>query len=386
MMHGFSETIHLVSETCVVGAILGTVYNVLAAMLASRFNRPSKIKGSSARSVTILKPLHGSEPGLFPRLAPLCRQRYEGRIQLICGTQQRTDPANHVLRLMQRLHPAMEIELIVDDRSRGENPKIANLVNLEPRVRHEIVVISDSDIVVEDQFVERLVAELDDARVGAVTCLYHGIAAGGMWARLSALNINAQFLPNVMVALTFGAAKPCFGSAIAMRADMLKRIGGLKPFLDELADDYAIGRAVRATGLDVVIPHWAVGHVCTERSFRSFWDHHQRTSRTIRSIDPVGYAGTIFMHPLMLAVLAVFTGAAQHPIALPGIAFASRIILNFSVERTYKLRHQAIWLLALHDTISFAVFVWSFFGATVEWGGHYYRIFGDGSMQKDSFE
>ena len=384
-MHSLSETTHFVSEICVAGAILGVVYNILAAFLAPRFNRPMKLDGVSPRPVTIFKPLHGSEPGLFPRLASLCKQDHDGTIQLVCGTQKRSDPANQVVRLMQRMYPVAEIDLVVDDRARGENPKVANLVNLETRARHEIIVMSDSDIVVEDQFISRLVAELDNTEVGAVTCLYHGIAAGGVWAEMSALNINAQFLPNVMVALTFGAAKPCFGSAIAMRRDVLRRIGGLKPFLDELADDYAIGKAVRATGLDVVVPHWAVGHVCFERSFRAFWEHHMRSSRTIRSIDPVGYAGTIFMHPLPLAVIAVLTGA-QYPIALAGVAFVSRAILNFSIERTFKLRRQALWLLPLHDTISFAVFVCSFFGAAVEWRGQNYRIFHDGSIQKDTFD
>ena len=384
-MLGLSETTHIVSEVCIAGAILGIVYNILAAILAPRFNRPSSLNGPSSRSVTILKPLHGSEPGLFPRLVSLCKQSHEGKIQLICGTQQRSDPANQVVGLIQRLHPEIDIDLVVDDRSRGENPKIANLVNLEAKARNEIIVLSDSDIVVEDEFIERLVAELDNARVGAVTCLYHGIPAGGVWARLSALNINAQFLPNVMVALTFGAARPCFGAAIAIRGDALKRIGGLKPFLNELADDYALGKAVRATGLDVVVSHWAVGHVCFDRSFRSFWEHHMRSSRTIRSIDPVGYAGMIFMYPAMLALIAALAGA-QHPIALPSIAFASRIILNFSIERTFKLRPQAIWLLALHDTISFAVFMCSFFGGAVEWRGQNYRIFHDGSIQRDTLD
>jgi ceramide glucosyltransferase len=384
-MLSLTETTRFVSEICVAGAILGIVYNVLAAILAPRFNRPAKLDRPSSKAVTILKPLHGGEPGLFPRLDTLCRQHHGGSIQIVCGTQQRTDPANDVVRLMQRLHPDKEIDLVTDDRPRGGNPKVANLVNLEAKARHEIVVMSDSDIVVGDQFVSRLVAELDGPRVGAVTCLYHGIAAGGVWARLSALNINAQFLPNAIVALTFGAAKPCFGSAIAMREDVLRRIGGLKPYLDELADDYAIGKAVRETGLEVVIPHWAVGHVCFERSFRSFWEHHMRSSRTIRSIDPVGYAGTIFMYPLVLALIAALTGA-HHPIALPGIAFASRVVLNFSIERTFKLQRQAPWLLALHDTISFAVFVCSFFGAAVEWRGQNYQIFRDGTIQKDTFD
>jgi ceramide glucosyltransferase len=385
IMHGLSETTHFVRDICVAGAILGIAYNILAAFLAPRFNRPTKLDGLSSRAVTILKPLHGSEPGLFSRLASLCRQHHGGDLQLVCGTQRHSDPANQVVRLMQRLHPVMEIDLIIDDRARGENPKVANLVNLEAKARHEIVVMSDSDIVVDDQFIRRLVAELDNSGVGAVTCLYHGLAAGGVWAEMSALNINAQFLPNVMVALTFGAATPCFGSAIATRKDVLSRIGGLTPFLDELADDYAIGRAVRATGLDVIVPHWAVGHVCLERSFRAFWDHHLRSSRTIRSIDPVGYVGTIFMHPLPLAVIAILTGA-QYPIALAGIAFASRAILTFSIERTFKLPRHALWMLAAHDMISFAVFMCSFFNAAVEWRGQSYRIVGDGNIQKDTLD
>lgn len=381
-MLDLNESAHFLSQICVVGAILGIVYNVLAAILAPRFNRPSKPDIRSPRPVTVLKPLHGSEPGLFPRLVSLCRQRHQGEIQIICGTQETTDPANDVVRLLQRMNPAAEIDLVVDDRSRGVNPKVANLVNMEARARHDIVVLSDSDIIVEDQFLGRVVAELENTKTGAVTCLYYGIAAGGVWAQVSALNINTQFLPNVMVALTFGAAKPCFGSAIAMRLEVLKRIGGLGTYLDELADDYAIGKAVRAAGLDVIVPRWAVGHVCFDRSFRSFWDHHMRSSRTIRSIDPVGYVGTVFMHPVMLALVAALMGA-QHPIALPGIAFASRVMLSFSIDRTFGLQRHALWLLALHDAISFAVFVGSFFSAAVQWRGQNYRILGDGSMEKD---
>jgi ceramide glucosyltransferase len=379
------ETTQILSDICVVGAILGIVYNILAAILAPRFNRSSATEIFPPKPVTIMKPLHGSEPGLFLRLTSLCKQQHEGKIQLVCGTQRLIDPANDVVRLLQRLHPAKEIDLVVDDRTHGANPKVTNLVNMEAKARHEIIVLSDSDIMVDDGFVGRIVAELENPQTGAVTCLYYGIAGGGLWAQVSALNVNSQFLPNVIVALTFGAAKPCFGSAIAMRADVLKRIGGLKSYLDELADDYAIGRAVRATGLDVVVPHWAVGHVCFDRSFRSFWERHMRSSRTIRSIDPVGYIGTIFMHPAMLALIAALTGA-QHPIALPGIAFASRAILSFSIERTFNLRPQALWLLALHDAISFAVFVCSFFSAAVEWRGQNYRILGEGTLEKDRSE
>ena len=35
-------------------------------------------------------------------------------------------------------------------------------------------------------------------------------------------------------------------------------------FADSIADDYAIGAAVRATGLKVAIPPLIVAHACTE--------------------------------------------------------------------------------------------------------------------------
>lgn|SRR5579872_1768503 len=382
-MLSLHESTHIATQICVAGAILGIVYNVLAAMIAPRFNRPSKTPIHKTRPVTILKPLHGSEPGLFLRIASLCRQRYAGKVQIVCGTQRLVDPANAVVRLVQRLNPAAKIDLVIDERVHAGNPKVANLVNMEAKVRHEIIVLSDSDIVVDDDFLSDLVAELDRTRTGAATCLYYGVAAGGVWAEMSALNINTQFLPNVIVALTFGAAKPCFGSAIAMRKDVLARIGGFKPYLDELADDYAIGKAVRAAGLDVVVPRWAVGHACSDHSFRSFWEHHMRMSRTIRSIDPLGYVGTIFMYPLMLSIIAALLGA-HHPIALPVIAFFSRVFLTFRVGRSFNLRRHSLWLLAAHDVISFAVFLCSFFGGPIAWRGQRYRLLHDGTLERST--
>jgi ceramide glucosyltransferase len=313
----------------------------------------------------------------------LCTQDYPAKVQLICGAQATTDAAIDLVRLLARRHPRTQIDLVVDERTGGTNRKVSNLVNMEPKSRHELIVLSDSDILVDEQFIGRIVAELEHSRAGAVSCAYYGIAMGGIWARASALNINSQFLPNVIVALTCGATKPCFGSAIAMQKSTLKRIGGLTPFLDELADDYAIGRAVRSTGLDVVIPHFAVGHVCFERNFHCFWERHMRSSRTIRTIDPVGYIGILFMHPLMLSLLAAIIGTS-HPFSLMAVAFASRAVLTSSVERSFRLEPQPLWLLGVHDAISFAVFVSSFFGAVVGWRGSAYRILHDGTIEDEN--
>jgi ceramide glucosyltransferase len=379
-----AETIILRSfgELCVAGVILGVLYNLTAAILVLRFPRPTNSARGSCPAVSVLKPLHGNEPGLFSRLASFCRQDYPAQVQVVCGTQSESDPAQDVVKLLAATHPSTQVDLKVDARDHGTNRKVSNLINMQAAARHEVLLLSDSDIVVEPQFLTNAISELQAPGVGAVSCAYFGIAAGGICARLSALYINTQFLPNVVTALTFDAARPCFGAAILVRRSLLDRIGGLGTFADELADDFAIGRALRATGYRVVIPRFAVGHVCFEREFRSFWERQLRSARTIRSIDPVGYIGAIFMHPFTLALMAAMTGI-PHPALTIATAGAARLVLCSCVERAFGLPRQPYWLVPLHDVISFAIFVTSFLGSVVVWRGHSYRVLADGALKQD---
>src|SRR5262249_41009769 len=161
---------------------------------------------------------------------------------------------------------------------------------MEPRIRNDLVVVADSDIRVGPDYLRHLAAALDEPGVSGVTCLYHGVAATGIWAKLSALTINAHFLPNVVLGVTVGLAHPCFGSTLALSRKMLARGGGFRAFVGYLADDYAIGEALRADGGRISIPPYAVAHYCAQMSARELWRQELRWARTIRSIDPGGYA------------------------------------------------------------------------------------------------
>ena len=122
-------------------------------------------------------------------------------------------------------------------------------------------MLADSDIVVEPDYLARVVAALGEPGVGLVTCLYRGLANAGSWSRLAAAAIDLHFLPSVLVGVTAGLAQPCFGSTIALRRETLEAIGGFAAFNDQLADDYAIGAAVRRLGLRSAIPPMLVGHL-----------------------------------------------------------------------------------------------------------------------------
>jgi ceramide glucosyltransferase len=258
------------------------------------------------------------------------------------------------------------------------NRKVSNLINMAPRIRHDVVVLADSDMRVDPGYLARVIAALEEPGIGAVTCLYYGVGVTGRWASLGALVINAHFLPSVVAGLGLGLARPCFGSTLALSREALAAIGGFKPFADCLADDYAMGAALRAHGYKVAIPPFALAHICTQTSFRDLWRHQLRWARTIRSIDAVGYAGSLLSHPFAWALIATLLGAGSTVVLPAGAiviaAIACRMTLVRQVERAYALPPQPYWLVPACDLFSFAVFVISFVNWEVSWRGRHFRM------------
>src|SRR5690349_438972 len=354
---------------CVAAATLGCIYAMLAGALALRFGRrqlPSDDPSRPQPSITILKPLCGHEPDLLGRLLGFAHQHYAGPLQIVLGSQHRTDPAMDAVKRLKALRPAVAIDTAVEPRAFGTNRKVTNLINMAPFASNDIVVLSDSDIEVGPTYLADVVAELQKPGVGAVTCLYHGIAGDGLWSRLSAMSINTYFFSNVVVARSLGFAQPCFGATIALRRETLEEIGGFEAFADCLADDYEMGLAVRKAGYEVAIPPFSVGHVCFERTAAELLRHQVRQSRTIRTIDPVGYAAAIVSHPFALALIGGLLGS---PLGLlvAALAVVCRTLQTIAVERAFALERQPYWLIPFRDLIAFTTFVSGFFGTTVSW-------------------
>ncbi|MGA7384789.1 MAG: bacteriohopanetetrol glucosamine biosynthesis glycosyltransferase HpnI [Methylocella sp.] len=370
------------SDLFMLGAMLGCFYTILASAFVLGFN-PRK-KRSPARAnipVSILKPLHGDEPGLSLRLASFFQQDYDAPVQIVFGARDSADPA---VAVAKRLHAACPdtLDLMVSARSHGSNPKVSNLINMIALARYDTLVIADSDIEVDAGYLTQVIDKLAKPGVGAVTCLYHGIAGPGIWARLACMAINTQFLASVIVALKLRLSRPCFGSTIAIRRDILSRIGGLAAFADRLADDYAIGKAVRAAGYYVDVPALSVGHMCCERGVREALAHGLRFARTIKSIDPVGYAGTVITHPFPLALIGTTIGRGDLAFVVV-LALTCRLVLCRCVEHAFGLARHPYLLLPLHDLMSFGVYIGSFCGVAVRWKGHRYRITAGATLVKD---
>ncbi|GEO01581.1 glycosyl transferase [Novosphingobium sediminis] len=358
-------------------AAVGTLYWAFATWVLARFLQQEKPAAARFDAVTLLKPLYGSEPQLEANLASFLRQTHQGPLQMVCGVQRADDPAADVVRALQARHPQARIDLVVDPARHGANAKVGNLINMMARAEHDVVVLSDSDIAVEPNYLAQVLAALERPGIGAVTCLYHGRGDGGFWSRLASAGPSYQFVVGLVFGKVMGLAEPCMGSTIALRRSTLQAIGGFEAFADVLADDHAIGAAVRAQGLGIAIPPLLLAHASAEQTLTQVWRQELRWAATIRALAPAGYAGSLIGFPLALAML----GSLFHPLPclyLAAGAFAVRLSTKRVVDRHAGASTAPWWLLPLRDALSLSVFVASYFVRVVDWRGTRLRMEDDG--------
>ncbi|MEZ2354776.1 bacteriohopanetetrol glucosamine biosynthesis glycosyltransferase HpnI [Caballeronia sp. RCC_10] len=353
---------------------------------------PQRTHGLDGVPVSVLKPLCGEEPRLYSNLESFCRQAYPS-FQLLFGVASANDPAASVVRRLARCYPACDIELVIDAAMHGSNRKVGNLINLAARAKHDVIVIADSDIAVESDYLSRVTAPLTDESVGVVTCLYRARRIGGFWARLGALFIDEWFAPSVHMANTFGHAKFGFGATLALTRHTLGRIGGFEALRNCLADDYWLAHRARALGLRTVLSDVVVATDVTERDLTSLWRRETRWLRTIRSINPVGFAFLCitFASPWLLtgALLGVAFDTSGADLAQStadmivdastSLGLSARLLLHWRCARSARAFWRDLPLIPLRDVLMCAQWAAALFGSSVVWRG--VRVPLDGEMQ-----
>ncbi len=362
-------------------AALGCVYCAFSALWMVPFFAHETITPEHYPPITVIRPLHGDEHALHHNLTSFFHQTYPGPVQYLFGVHDAGDAALVAVETLRERYPDIDMTVIADARLHGPNRKISNLLNMFPHAKHDVIVFADSDVAASDNHLKNVVATLQDPTVGLVSCLYRGNADPGFWPRMSAAASDYHFAPSVVVGLTLGLARPCFGPTIAMRRETLESIGGLDPFAWHLAEDHAMGEAVRQHGQSVVIPSFIVSHACVEKTFDAFVSHKLRNSRTVRAITPAGHLGSVVTHPFALAALACLVSHdAPWTFGLLAITLAIRLFVGVRANRALGQSAHGLWLLPLCDILLFGVFLASFTSSLVVWRGHRFDVDGSGLM------
>jgi ceramide glucosyltransferase len=365
-------------------------YAGLADWRLRRFARATPSRTAFAPAVSVLKPLCGLEPELYENLRSFFQLDYP-RVQIVFGVRDAGDPARHVAERLKVEFPQSDVAIVVESRQHGSNPKLNNLINMMPAARHDVLVLSDSDIRVPPDYLARLIAPLSDLRVGAVTCAYtaHPVTPG-LAARMAALQINDGFFPSVLMASILDEMGFCMGSTIALRRDALCAIGGFCPLSNVLADDYEIGRRLVDRGYRVALSDCVVDTVTTEIDMKDLLLHELRWSRTIRTVRPLGFAGlfitqTVSMCVLAALALALTGGGRVAPITLVTMGLLTRTILHFDVVRRFAAPRGTIWLVPIREALSLGIWAASFMGRRVTWRGRRFSVRQGRLLEKKGF-
>jgi ceramide glucosyltransferase len=363
-------------------ALAGAAYAIAAAVFASvRLHGAGNALSATAPAVTILKPLHGADAGLEKALVSAVKQDYDAPVQMVCGVAEAADPAAEIVEQLKKRFPARDIALVVGDRSHGANRKVSNLINMVAAAKHDLIVLADADIVAPSNWLGSVIGTFSRSGVGAVSCFYAGEGQGGGWALLAAMGISYQFLPNAVFGTATGFAHPCFGSTIALRRQTLAAIGGFEALRDTLADDFEIGRAVRAKGYRLAYPPVLVRHLCSEGDFAALWRHELRWARTIRTVDPAGHFGSILTHALPLGLIgAALAGFSPSTLIVLATVLLARLFLKGRIDHIARVRAGPAWLLPVRDVLSFGVFLASLAGRGVDWQGERLTIGARGAI------
>jgi ceramide glucosyltransferase len=367
--------LHTAAWACAWLSLFGLVQAVVGWLLVRRFLR--RKAEAAYPSVSVLKPLHGDEPLLEAALASLCAQDYPA-FQVVFGLQDRGDPALAVVERLRARFPTVDMAVVIDPTPHGTNRKVANLINMLPLARYDILIIADSDVHAAPDYLARLAAAVQAPGLGLVTTLYTGLPASGtLVRRLGAAWINNTFLPGALLARAMGR-QDCLGATMALSRATLERIGGFPALSDQLADDAMLGRRVRAEGLEVALAGTIPATTIPETRLLDLFRHELRWARTVKSLEPTGFALSVLQYPLFWAALGVvLAGFAPGAWGLFALAWFARGLVAHGLDRDLQVEFPlTIWCLPLRDLLSVAVMLASYGSDQVTWRGHMHHVSG----------
>jgi ceramide glucosyltransferase len=358
-------------------AALPSLYYLAAIYSAWRhFRTARQPPGEFMPGVSVLKPVRGLDPGSYENFASFCRQDY-GEYEIVFAVADEDDPAIEIIRRLIEDFPRRSIRLLIGAPNVGPSSKVNKLCRLAREARHDILVISDSDIRVASDYLRSVVAPFRDPRVGAVTCLYTGITNGTIASELEALGIATDFAPGVLTAWRFQGLRFALGATMATTRDRLREIGGFEALVAYCADDYQLGCRIAERGYIVELPQHIVESECAVRTLREYVQHQLRWAITIRHSRPWGYAGLVLTHGLLWAAAAT----AVMPTAAIASCYVTayltlRLLMAWSVARWGPggrvLRRW--WLLPVRDALGLGVWCAALFKNRIRWRGREFAL------------
>jgi ceramide glucosyltransferase len=388
----FDFAVVAVLAVCAAISLGAFCYLLIAIYSVARLPLNSGNASGHVPATTVLKPLCGDEPQLREALLSFCTQDFPAPLQIIFGVRSPADSALPLARELKAQFPQLDIEIVVDPAVYGPNFKASNLINMMRSAKYDVIVVSDSDILIAPDNLRRITASLVGSSATIVTCLYRGAPADAdNWvSQLGALYIDAWYLPAAAADKMLSGGRACYSPLMALRRDFVaNELDNFRALTTAIGDDAHIARIAMERGRKIELAPFMVLTTVSETRLGQLLLHELRWARTTRALRPGQFVGLIFTHALPVALLMLLLYPSAATALLFGLIAALRAVLLATVKarfgRAPTARTPMPWLLMFREFLNFGVWLWAFANCNIMYRGRKLRVMPGARILADDF-
>ena len=330
---------------------------------------------------SIVKPVRGLDHEAYENFASFCRLDYP-EYEVLFAVSEGDDRVCAVLEKLRADFPACPIRMITKVPRLGTSDKVNNLCTLVQNAKYDLLVMSDSDVRVEPDYLKQVIAPFADPRVGAVTAFYKSLSAGNLASNLDALGMYMDSAPSALVAKKIeGKMRFAFGWTMATSKGHLAEIGGWEEMANYHSDDFELGKRIAESGHRIELMTKPITMIFPSETLAEHFRHELRWSIGLRSVRPLGYWGLTFTHGLPWAVLGAAAALSIGSIPMAVSYLVAYLILRVGLTWTTgrwgigdRRLGRILWLVPVRDAISFVIWLAGFCSDKITWRGLAYHV------------
>jgi ceramide glucosyltransferase len=331
-----SQLLQILFWVAMFGTVTSTLYCLMVIVAAVRFwvrkRREDRAETMFLPALSMLKPLHGMEPGLERNIESFFEQDYPEFELLFCARQE-SDEGLQLARRVGARYPEVDARYVTcgEPAPNFHNAKVYSLAKMDSVAKHGLFITSDADVRVARDYLRRMVQNLKDPQIGLASCVYLGTTDGGAKAgfssQLDAVGKSVEMTSGVLVADMLEGTKFALGVSMAVRKESFQKAGGFEELGQFYADDFVLGNRLAAQGVGVRMATHVIRLMVQDTPFGLSFRNQLRWMQSTRRSRPLGHLGSGLTFAMPFGLLGLVWGLLSGH-ALLGVVWLVAMVVN----------------------------------------------------------